>query len=484
MQNLTTKLKNLNIIISLLLLTVTLSCQTNPATGENDFNIMSEKEEIMIGKSEHKKILKEFGGVYNDEKLSNYVNSIGQFLSKTSELPNLKFTFTILDTHIVNAFALPGGYIYITRGLIAICQNEAQLAGVIAHEIAHVTARHSARRYSKNIGTNVLANILGTIANNPMIGNLINQSAVLYLLSYSRDQEYEADKLAVRYMNRAGFDSKEMANFLEIMGKYSKFEAKKMDRKSRNNSDFLSTHPSSIKRVLAVLEKSKNNIIPNPIKGEEIFLKKIDGLVFGNKVDEGILTSSFFLYPKLKFKFKLPENFYFINTPSYVIGIDEEKSKIILDVDKVSKNISVLDYIKNWSKVTNDKNIEVFKINDLEYATSFVLKKNEELRFGIIRNDTNIYRFVLIQKTLKRKKINFNNILKNLSLITDTETKLIQPNKIKVYSVREKKDIQSLISRQNIQKKYSLETFKIINNIGNIEQTKKKKVKVISNNYF
>ena len=142
-------------------------------------------------------------------------------------MPDKKFTFTILDSPIVNAFALPGGYIYITRGLISLCQNEAQLAGVIAHEIGHVTARHAARRYTKSVGTGLLANILGSLTKNYLVRNLIGQSASLYLLSFSREQEYEADMLSTRYMIRAGFDPREMAMFLKNMEKLLSTSKKK-----------------------------------------------------------------------------------------------------------------------------------------------------------------------------------------------------------------------------------------------------------------
>ena len=136
------------------------ACQMNPATGEKELSLMSQKEEDFIGKKEHKRLISQFGGVYEKKDLQNYVNSIGNFLVSTSELAYKKFTFTVLDSSIVIAFALPGGYVYLTRGLIALCNNEAQLAGVIAHEIGHVTARHSARRYTKSVVTGVLLQIL------------------------------------------------------------------------------------------------------------------------------------------------------------------------------------------------------------------------------------------------------------------------------------------------------------------------------------
>ena len=173
------------------------------------------------------KIIEQFGGIYENESLQNYVDSLGKFLVSTTETPNKKFTLTILNTPIINAFALPGGYIYLTRGLIYLCQNEAQLAGVIAHEIGHITGRHSAKRYTQAISTNLLANLLGTLTKNPLTNNLLNTSASLYLLSYSRKHEYEADKLATtRYMVRAGFDPNEMANFLKSYGKFFKLTKK------------------------------------------------------------------------------------------------------------------------------------------------------------------------------------------------------------------------------------------------------------------
>ena len=245
------------LIISIFFLScLSMSCQQNPATGEREFNLMSEKEEDDVGRSEHNKIIKQFGGVYENEKLNNYIKSIGNFLVATSELPNKQFTFTILNTPIVNAFALPGGYIYLTRGLIYLCQNEAQLAGVIAHEIGHVTARHTAKRYTKTVGTGVLLQVLNVFSQNPFLNNLLGQSAQLFLLSYSRSQEHQADQLAVRYMTRAGFDAKEMGNFLNLMESYANLQKKILNIKE-DVSELLKTHPNSTKRVKEVIESYK-----------------------------------------------------------------------------------------------------------------------------------------------------------------------------------------------------------------------------------
>ena len=191
-----TKNKILIYLILLCSYSFFLGCSVVPSSGKNEFVLLSEEEEQGIGNREHPKIIEQFGGIYKNESLQNYVDSLGKFLVSTTETPKKKFTFTILNTPIINAFALPGGYIYLTRGLIYLCQNEAQLAGVIAHEIGHITGRHSAKRYTQAIRTNLLANLLGTLTKNPLTNNLLNTSASLYLLSYSRKHEYEADAYA------------------------------------------------------------------------------------------------------------------------------------------------------------------------------------------------------------------------------------------------------------------------------------------------
>ena len=323
-----------------------------------------------------KKIVKQYG-VYYDKSLQNYVDSLGSFLVSTSELPDKKFRFTILDTPIVNAFALPGGYIYLTRGLLALCENEAQLAGVIAHEIGHITARHAARRYTKSVGTNLILNVLNTITNNIIAQNLINQSAGLFLLSYSRSQEYEADKLALRYMYRAGSETLQMANFLESMENYSKIQSRILKVKI-SGSELLRTHPNSSKRVNQVITETQTDAQLNPMVGRDIYLKKIDGLLYGHKEGEGFFLKNRFVHPKLEITFPLLESFYFINTPKKVLGIHDDKSQIVFDIDTSSKISSAKNYLVKWAKKSKIKleDPKIFNINNLEFSYGESRKKN------------------------------------------------------------------------------------------------------------
>jgi predicted Zn-dependent protease len=191
-------------ILAILVLPMLAACSTNPATGQQSFTgCMSDGQERNIGQQYHPQILQEFGGEYNDPAMKAYVNDIGQRLARTSERPNLNYTFTVLDSPVVNAFAVPGGYVYITRGLMALAENEAEVAGVIAHEIGHIAARHTNERYCRGIVAQLGAIGLGVLTGSGAVAEAANMGAAIYLQGYSREQEFQADLLGVRYLGRA-----------------------------------------------------------------------------------------------------------------------------------------------------------------------------------------------------------------------------------------------------------------------------------------
>lgn len=467
----------------LFLLFVNYSCQKNPATGQNEINIMSEEEENLIGKNEHQKIIKQFGGEYNDPKIKNYVESIGNFLINTSEQPNKKFKFTILNTPLINAFALPGGYIYLTRGLIYLCQNEAQLAGVIAHEIGHITAKHSARRYTKTISAGIALQILNIFTNNSFLNNLLGQSAELFLLSYSRSQEYQADQLAVRYMTRAGFDAKEMGNFLAIMEKYSNLQKKQYNIKN-NIPELLKTHPNNSKRVKEVIESYKGKIPLNPIIGEEIFLKKIDGLLFGHKQEDGFFIRNSFIHKPLKIKFNFDKDFYFLNNPKLLIGNTKKETKVIFDLDETTKE-NDLNYVSDWVALPKKKinNFKLFKNNGFKISTGKFKKKDQLILFATLNNNLGLtFRFVLLSNDNEIKFFNnkFEEMILSFTQINEENLAEIQPPSIKILSVPSDKNfVNKTLSNVNLQSMFSKETFFILNGLKSEDLDLGKKIKTI-----
>ena len=459
-----------------------IGCTINPATGNKELNLITASEENSIGKNEHPKVLKEFGGIYKNESLQNYVKSLGNFIVKTSEMPNMNFKFTILDSPIVNAFALPGGYIYLTRGLIALCHNEAQLAGVIAHEIGHVTARHAARRYTKSIGTGLLANILGTLSKNYLVRDLIGKSASLYLLSFSREQEYEADMLSVRYMIRAGFDPKEMSNFLKSMEKYSYLQ-KKMTNSDYKVSELLQTHPTSSKRVAEVISLSEDRIPINPIIGEEIFLKKIDGMTFGDSEKDGFFHKGKFFHKNLKISFEFDDDFFFYNYPNFLIGKADDDTVVVFDMIKDIKNFDKA-FLSNWGKVSESKilNFEKTIINDLSTIIGLIEKGNKTSRLVAFKDKDFIFRFALISKKSEFKKFDskFKKIILSFKRLDEMRSRNISSPKIKIISFSpESEQIEEILSNLNLQKRFSKEKFEILNDLEKKKGKKFFKLKTI-----
>jgi predicted Zn-dependent protease len=248
-------------------------CSTNPATGSQSFTaFMSEEDEARIGAEEHTKIVKDLGGVYRSDDLGAYVAEIGTRLALTSEMPKIPWRFTVLNDHEVNAFALPGGYIYITRGLLALAENEAEMAGVLAHEIGHVTARHTAQRYSTAMATNIGLtglSILGSVFGVPSgLGQIVSSGAQMALQQYSQGQELEADMLGVRYMSRAGYDPDAMTSFFKKLKAHSELEAHQQGKDGVSHN-IMSTHPRTEDRIIQAMNLAKTKPTANPLVRRE-----------------------------------------------------------------------------------------------------------------------------------------------------------------------------------------------------------------------
>src|SRR5262249_55323552 len=291
-------------------------CTINPATGESSFTgLMSESDEVRIGRESHSQVLAEFGGVYENPNLDRYIDSLGQLLARASDRPNLKYTFTVLNSPIVNAFATPGGYIYVTRGLLALANSEAEVAGVLAHEIGHVAARHAAERQSQAVLASIPGILTGVVTGSDALAQAANTGATAHLQSYSRDQEYQADLLGVRYLTRASYDPLGMATFLEQLQADESLDATIMGRPEVGDQfSIMSTHPRTADRIQRAIQEAGGTPVANPIDERDLYLSKIDGLRYGDDPEQGFIRDREFLHPVLRFTFKVPTGFHMMNS--------------------------------------------------------------------------------------------------------------------------------------------------------------------------
>lgn len=317
------------------LLTATLlsSCATvtNPVTGLAERTVMDEKSEIAEGEKGHQQVLKEYG-VYNDPKVQAYVNELGQRLARQSHRNTIEWHFTVLDSPEINAFALPGGYVYVTRGIMAYMESEADLAGVIGHEIGHVTARHGAQRATRQqtAGFGVLAaSLLGAVLESQGVGGAgqlasqVSQNvAAGYIASYGRDQELQADQLGAEYLARSHYDPQNMVNVITVLKNQERFaddQAKAEGRQPGARSNWLSSHPSNdqrladITRIAATYPSSQHSD-----DGRTRYLNTVKGMTFGEGREQGLTRGRNFYHEPLGIAVTAPEGWKIQNSPQSI----------------------------------------------------------------------------------------------------------------------------------------------------------------------
>ncbi len=303
------------------------SCARNPVTGKNQLMLMSTGQEQAIGDQNDPAIVAQFG-LYQNDDMQQFLNREGQKMAAISHRSGLKFEFKLLDSPVVNAFALPGGYVYFTRGIMAHFNNEAQFAGVLGHEIGHVTARHSARQYSRSILAQV-GLIAGMILSPEFaqFGNEASQVMQLMLLKYGRDAESESDKLGVEYSSEIGYDAHQMAGFFTTLDRLSGGPEGRLPT-------FLSTHPNPADRNVKVGQladkwQRKNDGGPYEV-GRDSYLRMIDGLMYGEDPRQGFVERNNFYHPELKFQYAIPSGWQTVNTPQQVQMAPEDGKAVMM----------------------------------------------------------------------------------------------------------------------------------------------------------
>jgi len=310
------------------LIVVTVSCAINPVTGKKELMLLSSADELAMGRQANPQILQTYGK-YEDADLARYVSALGKRLGALSHQPNLAYTIQVLDSPVVNAFAVPGGYVYLTRGILAYLNDEAELAGVVAHEIGHIAARHSAQQYSKaqfaQLGLGLGSMLSSTFRK---YAGIAQAGVGMLFLSFSRSDEREADSLGVEYSAKAGYDSNHMANLFVSLERLNPGESQ------GGLPGWFSTHPNPENRIAAVKQDTlawREKIQQTQFAvNRDQYLRQIDGIVFGEDPRQGYVEGNVFYHPQLRFQFPVPGGWKVNNTASQVQMINQQQNAVIL----------------------------------------------------------------------------------------------------------------------------------------------------------
>jgi predicted Zn-dependent protease len=300
-------------------------CARNPVTGKNEISLVSEGQEIQMGQQAAQEVAQTIGFV-DDPALQAYVAGIGKRMAAQSERPNLPWEFHVVNDAAVNAFALPGGFIYVTRGLLTAINDEAELASVLGHEIGHVTARHSVQQISKaqlaQIGLGVGSILSSDIAR---FAGLASQGLGVLFLKYGRDAENQADELGFRYALNQNYDVREMDNVFQTLGRISEAGG------GGRLPEWLSTHPNPENRVQRTQARldTLSRPLDNAVLNRDVYLKQIAGLTYGEDPRQGFFEGNTFYHPDMRFQMQFPEGWQAQNTPAAVVAINQEQNAIV-----------------------------------------------------------------------------------------------------------------------------------------------------------
>lgn len=456
------------------------ACSTNEATGKQQFTaFMPASSEAKIGAEEHDKIIAQYGGELKDSTLQAYVESVGQKLVPHTERKDVTYTFTVLDSPIINAFALPGGYIYISRGILAHANDEAELASVIGHEIGHVTARHSAQRYSQSVLAGIGGLALSIATNSTAVNQAFGLGANLYLSAYSRSHEHEADNLGIRYSDRAGYDPLASSRFLTTLDRYRAFESKAMGKDDTGNiPNYLSTHPVTADRIAetrtAGLPLSTANKTTNKVE----FMRQINGMIYGDTPDQGFVASGRFVHPKIGFMFDIPQNAYTENSPTAFIAVSRKKNGpvMILEGDNKPAKQSIMDYARTKLAKNDFSNVTItdtYMLNGLKAVTvtkdGRVNDVEAKIKMTAIEWDTDTV-FVLNQAipvlTPSADKAMFENSLRSFRRMTATDKSRYKPRTIQVRAAKAGDTIEAIAAKLPFDDGLNVERFRLLNGLS------------------
>ena len=352
--------------------------------------------------AEHKKLVAQFGGEYRWPAAERYLNDILVKLAAASDVPAAPYRVTILNTPVVNAFALPSGNLYVSRGLLALANDDSEVAAVMAHEIGHVTARHALSRAEREKQAALIAQA-ATVIQSRQKGEEVESSQRLSFAGFSRLQEIEADRIGVTVIARAGFDPYGAARFLASLGRSTALRAELLGQRSTDRPDILATHPSTPERIAQATQAARQIGAPGVGKSDRVgYLAAIDGMNFGEDPGDGLVRGRNFLHPRLQFAFTAPEGFALENTARALLGKSPGGAEAVrLDSVPAASTTSLEAYLASgWLEGLLPSSVQAGLVNGMPAAFGVARAGEWNFRVAVVRKDNDIYRMMFAARAL------------------------------------------------------------------------------------
>ncbi len=416
---------------------------------------------------EHMRILAAYGGQYDNPQIQVLLDRTVDKLVSASERPDLRYQVTMLNSPAVNAFALPNGQLYVTRGLIALANDQSEVASVMAHEMAHVIARHAAIREDQARQAALVNRVATDLLSDPQLGALALAKSKIALANFSRAQEFEADGIGVGISARAGYDPYGAERFLTSMGHNAQLRTPRaIDPRA---PDFLSSHPATPERVTNAVANARQFTGPGAGAREKAeYLALLEGLVYGEDPSEGFVRGRKFLHPKLGFSFTAPDGFTLDNSAQAVFGVKDGGAQALrLDVVRVPAEQSLPDYLNSgWIENIEAKSVEELTVSGFPAATATANGDQWSFRLYVVRFGSEVYRVIFAAK--KRTDVvdkNFRELIQSFRRMSVAEMAQAQPLRIKVVEVRAGDTVDKLARRMAVADRHA-ERFRVLNGMG------------------
>jgi predicted Zn-dependent protease len=446
------------------------SCARNPVTGKTDVTMTSEKGEIEQGRKAHEQVIK-FYGVYADQNLQDYINEVGQKLAHNSQRPELEWHFTIVDSQEINAFALPGGYIYITRGILAYLNNEAELAAVLGHEIGHVCARHQVRQQSQQTMTGILGAAAAIFTGNAAVADLANIGGQALLKGYGRDMELEADHLGAQYIAKTGYDPQAMIGVIGVLKNQEVYEidrARQEGREPRIYHGVFASHPSADERLQQAVAGAKEAAatpVANPKVGVEDYLQHVNGLPFGTSKQQGSVRDNRFYHAGLGITIAFPKDWIVENQQNRLLVHSKTNDALIqMTADRHAENMTPREYLqKNLASRSLTAGEELNNLDGGMQGYAVIAKSGSPLdgghgpvRYIAIYKDKLVYIFACASRSnpnaIPEHDRIFLSTAQTLRSLKPTEFPLTEPFRIRVVKAPQNATVEQMAQGSPIQK--------------------------------